>query len=78
MYKHALFLNPYAALKIALDMFLLQFSGPDKRVEIEERIKKEIDIYPGDINIHRPVGVTVLLITLFLMAYLVVFYLSNQ
>jgi multicomponent Na+:H+ antiporter subunit D len=69
--------NPYAVMRIASYNLLLQFSSPDKRGEIEQRIKKEIDIYPGDINIYRPVGLTVLLVTLFLLAYLLVYYLKS-
>jgi multicomponent Na+:H+ antiporter subunit D len=67
--------NPYAVMKIASDTVLLQFSGQEKRAEIERRIKKEIDIYPGNINIYRPVGLSVLLITLLLLAYLLMYYL---
>ena len=67
--------NPFAVLKIASDTLLLRFSGPEKRAEIEQRIKKEKDIYPGDIIRHWPIGSTVLWITLFLLAYLLVSYL---
>ncbi len=67
--------NPFAVLKIASDTLLLRFSGPEKRAEIEQRIKKEKDIYPGDIIKHWPIGSTVLWITLFLLAYLLVNYL---
>lgn len=67
--------NPFAVLKIASDTVLLQFSGPDKRAEIEQRIKREKEIYPGDIIKHWPIGSTVLWITLFLLAYLLVNYL---
>jgi len=70
--------NPYAVMRIASDTLLLQLSGPDKRTEIQQRIKKEKDMYPGTINIYRPVGLTVLLITLLLMAYLLVFYLKSR
>jgi len=69
--------NPFAVVRIASDTVLLQFSGQEKRTEIEQRIKNEKDIYPGNINIYRPVGLTVLLITLFLAAYLLVYYLRG-
>ncbi len=69
--------NPYAVMRIASDTLLLQLSGPDKRTEIQQRIKKEKDIYPGNINIYRPIGFTVLFITLLLMAYLLVYYLKS-
>ena len=67
--------NPFAVLKIASDSLLLRLSGPEKRADIEQRIKKEKDIYPGDIIKHWPIGSTVLWITLFLLAYLLVNYL---
>lgn len=66
--------NPYAVMRIASDTLLLQFTN--NKVEIEQRIKKEKDTYPGNINIYRPVGLTVLLMTLFLLVYLLIFYLS--
>jgi multicomponent Na+:H+ antiporter subunit D len=69
--------NPSAVIRIASDTLLLQFSGSDKSAEIEKRLKKEKDIYPGNINIYRPVGLTVLLITLFLLVYLLVYYLQS-
>ncbi len=67
--------NPFAVLKIVSDTILQQFSGPEKRAEIEQRIKKEKEIYPGDIIRHWPIGSTVLWITIFLLAYLLVYYL---
>ncbi len=67
--------NPLAVLKIASDTVLLPFSSPEKRVEIEQRIKKEKEIYPGDIIKHWPIGSTVLWVMLFLLAYLLVYYL---
>lgn len=67
--------NPFAVLKIASDTLLLRFSGPEKRAEIEQRIKKEKDIYPGDIIKHWPIGSTVLWIMIFLLAYLLINYL---
>lgn len=69
--------NPMAVLRIAADTVLLQFSGPDKRVEIKQRIKKELEIYPGDIIKHWPIGSTVLWITLFLLAYLLIYYMYD-
>ena len=69
--------NPFAVMRIASDTLLLQVSGPDKRNEIQQRINKEKEMYPGNINVYRPVGLSVLLITLFLMAYLLVYYLKS-
>ena len=67
--------NPVAVLKIASDTVLLRFSGPGKKAQIEQRIQREKEIYPGDIIKHSPIGSTVLWITLFLLAYLLVYYL---
>lgn len=67
--------NPSAVLKIASDTILLMFSSQDRRTELEQRIKRERDIYPGDIIKHWPIGSTVIWITLFLAAYLLANYL---
>ncbi|MCH7612615.1 MAG: Na(+)/H(+) antiporter subunit D [Candidatus Marinimicrobia bacterium] len=67
--------NPAAFMKIASDTVLLRFSGPGKKAQIERRIQREKEIYPGDIIKHSPIGSTVLWITLFLLAYLLVYYL---
>jgi multicomponent Na+:H+ antiporter subunit D len=67
--------NPAAVLKIAADTVLLQLTVPEKRKDIIQRIKKEKEAYPGDIIKHRPIGLAVLLATLFLLAYLLVNYL---
>ena len=66
--------NPPAVLKIASDTVLLRFSGPEKKARIEQRIQREKEIYPGDIIRHWPIGSTVLWITLFLLAYLLIYY----
>ncbi len=66
--------NPFAVARIASDTVLLHFSSQERRAEIEQRINIEKDTYPGNINTYRPVGLTVLLITLFLMVYLLVYY----
>ncbi len=66
--------NPAAVLKIASDTVLLRFSGPEKTAQIEQRIQREKKIYPGNIIKHRPIGLTVLWITQFLLAYLLVYY----
>ena len=67
--------NPLAVLKIASDTVLLRISGSDKKARIEQRIKREKELYPGDTIKHWPVGTTVLWITLFLLVYLLVYYL---
>jgi len=68
--------NPGAAFRIASDTMLLKFSGPDKRVEIEQRLKREKDIYPGEVAKHWPIGSTVFGVTLLFLAYLLAYYLS--
>ncbi len=65
--------NPLAVLKIASDTLLLQFAIPEKREEIRQRIKRQIEIYPGDIIKHWPIGTVVLWVILFLLAYLLVY-----
>jgi multicomponent Na+:H+ antiporter subunit D len=67
--------NPLAALKMTLDYTLLLISGPERKKEIRLRIQREKDIYPGDIIKHWPIGSTVMWVTLFLLAYLVLYYL---
>lgn len=67
--------NPQAILKIAWDTVLLQFGSPERRAETAQRIKREKEIYPGDIVKHWPIGTTVLWVTLFLFAYLLAYFL---
>jgi multicomponent Na+:H+ antiporter subunit D len=67
--------NPLAAIKITLDRILFYFSSTDRKTEIAEKIKKEADIYPGDIITHWPIGWTVLWVTMFLLIYLMTYYL---
>lgn len=69
--------NPVAVLKIASDSLLLKFAVPEKRDEIKMRIKREKEIYPGDIIRHWPIGSVVLLAILFLLAYLLVNYMAG-
>jgi multicomponent Na+:H+ antiporter subunit D len=66
--------NPVAVLRIATDTVLLKFAIPEKRESIKKRIEKEKEIYPGDIIKQRPIGLSVLLSTLFLLLYLIVYY----
>jgi multicomponent Na+:H+ antiporter subunit D len=68
--------NPYDVMRIASYTLILQFSSPDIKAVIEQRLKNVKDVYPGNIDEYRPVGLTVLLITLFLLAYLLVYYWS--
>lgn len=67
--------NPLAVWKIMLDTVVLGFSGGSRAVELERRIRREKEIYPGDIIKHWPIGSTVLWVVIFLLACLVVYYL---
>jgi multicomponent Na+:H+ antiporter subunit D len=68
--------NPFAVMRIASYTLLMQFSGPEIKAVIKQRLKNEKDVYPGNINEYRPVGLTVLFMTLFLLVYMLVYYLS--
>lgn len=70
--------NPTAAMRMAGDMMLLPVSGKTRKADLRKRIARGKDIYPGDIIKHWPIGSTVLWITMFLLAYLVIYYLSNN
>ncbi len=67
--------NPVAVLKLASDSLLVRFMAPEKRADMKARLEREKEIYPGDIIKHWPIGSTVLWITLFLLAYLLINYL---
>lgn len=66
--------NPAAVLRIVTDSVLLKLTIPEKRDAIKKRIEREKEIYPGDIIKQRPIGMSVLLATLFLLLYLIVYY----
>ncbi|MCX8034540.1 MAG: Na(+)/H(+) antiporter subunit D [Thermodesulfovibrio sp.] len=66
--------NPILAIKIMWDSILLLFSIPEKRKEIEARLKTEKAIYPGDSLAPIPVGVLVLWSIFFLLLYLIIYY----
>ncbi len=66
--------NPMGAIMMGIDSIRAVLSGPEARAEIRERIRKEREIYPGDIIKHWPVGSTVLWVTLFLLLFLLIYY----
>jgi multicomponent Na+:H+ antiporter subunit D len=68
--------NPYSVLKIASHTLLLHFSGQEKRAVMERRIREAIDLYPGRIRAYAPVGLAVMLMTVLLLVYVLVYYLS--
>jgi len=70
----ALCRNPLAVMKMAFDMVVMGFSGEAARSRIERRINYEKGIYPGDIIKHWPIGSTVLYVTIFLLACLLIYY----
>jgi multicomponent Na+:H+ antiporter subunit D len=67
--------NPVALFSIVVDTASLPFRGTEKRRELEARIRKEKELYPGDIIRHLPIGWTVLWTMLFLLLYITVYYL---
>jgi multicomponent Na+:H+ antiporter subunit D len=68
--------NPMVALNIWTRKALLFMASGEKKSELRERIRKEEEVYPGDVLKHWPIGNTVLWVTLFLLAYLVIYYFS--
>lgn len=68
--------NPMGALKLMSDSALLHLRDRGRKEELRERLRTEKAIYPGDVIKHWPIGHTVLWVTLFLLAYLLIYYLS--
>ena len=66
--------NPMGALKMASDYTLIMLVNKDDVPRIRERIKREKEIYPGDIIKHWPIGSTVIWVTLFLLVDLLIYY----
>ncbi|MGR3318027.1 MAG: hypothetical protein ACUZ8O_06055, partial [Candidatus Anammoxibacter sp.] len=69
--------NPVAFLQIAVDMFLLPFSGEQRKVEIRIRLEEEKAAFPGTTITPSPIGNTLLFITVFLLAYLLIDFITN-
>jgi multicomponent Na+:H+ antiporter subunit D len=67
--------NPLAIMKMLTDRVSLLFSGEQEKIRVEQRLRHEKNIYPGDVIKHWPIGSTVLWVTLFLLAYLLAYYL---
>ena len=67
--------NPVGVLKIWFDQFLVFISNNGDADHISARIKKEKDLYPGDIIKHWPIGSTVVWVTIFLLINLLIYYL---
>jgi hypothetical protein len=68
-------LNPLAVIAITVDRARLLFASEEQKTLIVARIEKERRIYPGDIIKSWPIGSTVLWISVFLLAYLLIYYL---
>lgn len=68
--------NPKAVARITLDSALMLISSDDRKARLQERIKKELEVYPGDIIRPQPIGFTVLGATLIFFAYMLIYYLS--
>lgn len=67
--------NPVGVLKMWFDYFLVFIGNNDDVHKITARIRKEKELYPGDIIKHWPIGSTVIWITIFLLINLLVYYL---
>ncbi len=70
--------NPKAIGRIAFDSVLMLISTDDRKARLQERIKKELEVYPGDIIRHKPIGFTVLGATLILFAYMLIYYITEM
>ncbi|MCX8029995.1 MAG: Na(+)/H(+) antiporter subunit D [Thermodesulfovibrionales bacterium] len=70
--------NPKAVARITFDSILMILSPDDKKARLQERIKKELEVYPGDIIRPKPIGFTVLGATLILFAYMLIYYLTEM
>ncbi len=68
--------NPKAFARITTDSLLLLIATGETKAKLQERIKKELEIYPGDIIRPQPIGFTVLGATLIFFAYMVIYYLT--
>jgi hypothetical protein len=64
------------ALNIWTRKALLLVASGEKKAELRELIRKEEEVYPGDVLKHWPIGNTVLWVTLVLLAYLLIYYFS--
>ncbi len=67
-------MNPLAIVKIMFDTAVFGFSGQRKKAQVGQRLRYEKSIYPGDIIKHWPIGSTVLWVTVFLLACLLIYY----
>lgn len=70
--------NPKAVVRIVFDSALLLVSTDDRKARLQERIKKELEVYPGDIIRQQPIGFTVLGATLILFAYMLIYYITEM
>lgn len=68
--------NPLVATAIIGQSVQAYFMTPSKQKQLRIRIEEEKRLYPGDAFRHWPVGSTVTWVTLFLIAYLLVYYLA--
>ncbi len=68
--------NPKAAARITFDSVLVMITTGDTKARLQERIKKEVAVYPGDIIREMPIGFTVLGATLILFAYMLIYYVT--
>lgn len=68
--------NPKAAARITFDSVLVMITTGETQARLQERIKKELEVYPGDIIRQQPIGFAVLGATLILFAYMLIYYVT--
>ena len=69
--------NPHAFIQIAIDMLLLPFANEYRKKIIRRRLEEEKAAFPGTIMTSSPIGNTLLFITVFLLAYLLIDFITN-
>ncbi len=68
--------DPIGAAKIQLERALLMVSSGPRRERLASRIDADLRIDHGDLLQHRPIGSTVLWVSVFLLAYLLLYHLG--
>ncbi|MGR3220183.1 MAG: Na(+)/H(+) antiporter subunit D [Candidatus Anammoxibacter sp.] len=69
--------NPHAFCQIAIDMLLLPFVNERRKTVIRKRLEEERAAFPGNVITPSPIGNTLLFITVFLLAYLIIDFITN-
>lgn len=69
--------NPPAAMHMLADLIVMPFLGSGRRIKMKEQYEHEKASYPGHIMKAKPVGITLLFISEFLLAYLLIYLIIN-